>query len=67
VANGYRFSLESAGGVASLIGSNHLWGRTESLEHPLERIDGWSPGRLQEQLLPLLNPDHACVLEAVPA
>ncbi len=67
VANGYRFSLESAGAVASLIGSNHLWGRRQSLDHPLHLLDGWSPGRLQRQLLPLLDPARACLLEAVPA
>nr|WP_254216995.1 pitrilysin family protein [Synechococcus sp. CCY 9618] len=67
VANGYRFSLESAGGVASLIGSNHLWGRSQPLDHPLQLLDGWSPVRLQRQLLPLLDPARACLLEAVPA
>jgi predicted Zn-dependent peptidase len=67
VANSYRFSLESAGGVAALIGSNHLWGRTEPLDHPLELLERWSPERLQQQLLPLLDPGRACLLEAVPA
>ncbi|KEF43441.1 MAG: peptidase M16 [Cyanobium sp. CACIAM 14] len=67
VANGYRFSLESAGGVASVIGSNHLWGRVQPLGHPLELFEGWSPGRLQEEVLPLLDPARACLMEAVPA
>jgi zinc protease len=67
VTNGYRFSLESAGGVASLIGSNHLWGRHQPLETPLKMLDAWSPSRLQEQMLPLLDPVAACLLEAVPA
>jgi predicted Zn-dependent peptidase len=67
VANSYRFSLESAGGVAALIGSNHLWGRTQPLDHPLELLEHWSPVRLQQQLLPLLDPARACLLEAVPA
>ncbi len=67
VANSYRFSLESAGGVAALIGSNHLWGRDESLEHPLELLERWTPDRLQQQLIPLLDPARACLLEAVPA
>ncbi|MCP9836912.1 insulinase family protein [Cyanobium sp. N.Huapi 1H5] len=67
VANGYRFSLESPGGVASLIGSSRLWGRPQPLGQPLELLDRWSPQRLQEQMLPLLDPARACVLEAVPA
>ena len=67
VANGYRFSLESPGGVASLIGSSRLWGRTQPLDQPLALLDRWSPGRLQEQMLDLLDPERACLLEAVPA
>ena len=31
VANGYRFGLEAAGGVAGLIGNNRLWGRNHRL------------------------------------
>ncbi|MCP9899124.1 insulinase family protein [Cyanobium sp. Cruz CV13-4-11] len=67
VANGYRFSLESPGGVASLIGSSRLWGRNQPLDQPLALLDRWSPGRLQEQMLDLLDPARACLLEAVPA
>lgn len=67
VANGYRFSLESPGGVASLIGSGRLWGRSQPLDHPLALLDRWTPARLQEQVLPLLDPARACLLEAVPA
>jgi predicted Zn-dependent peptidase len=67
VANSYRFSLESAGGVAALIGSNHLWKRGQSLDHPLELLELWTPERLQQQMLPLLDPSRACLLEAVPA
>jgi predicted Zn-dependent peptidase len=67
VANSYRFSLESPGGVAALIGSNHLWCRHQALDHPLVLLDDWTPERLQQQLLPLLDPARACLLEAVPA
>lgn len=67
VANGYRFSLESPGGVAGLIGSSRLWGRSQPLDQPLTLLDLWSPGRLQEQVLDLLDPARACLLEAVPA
>ncbi len=67
VANGYRFSLESAAGVATVIGSNRLWGRDQSLDTPLQMLEAWSPHRLQERMLPLLDPVAACLLEAVPA
>jgi zinc protease len=67
VANGYRFGLESAGGLAGLIGSNALWGREQPLQHPLELLEQWSAAALQSQLLPLLDPGRACVVQAVPA
>ncbi|MEB3352581.1 MAG: pitrilysin family protein [Cyanobacteriota bacterium] len=67
VSNGYRFGLEAAGGVAGLLGSNQLWGRQQPLDQPLRQLEQWSPQRLQHSLLPLLDPERACVLEAVPA
>ena len=67
VANGYRFGLEAAGGVAGLIGNNRLWGRCHGLTLPLEDIDAWSAEALLQDGLPLLDPSRACVLEAVPA
>jgi len=67
VANGYRFGLESAGGVAGALASNHLWQHHRNLEAPLLALDDWDPDRLQRQCLPQLNPERACVLEVVPA
>jgi predicted Zn-dependent peptidase len=67
VTNGYRFGLEAPGGVAGLIGNNHLWGRDHDLARPLELLAAWSPERLQLQALPLLDPRRACILEAMPA
>lgn len=67
VANGYRFSLESSGSVAGLIGSHALWGRPLELEHPLESIERWTLERLHSELVPLLNPDLAFTLVALPA
>lgn len=67
VANGYRFGLEAAGGVAGLIGNNRLWGRCHGLGLPLADIQAWSPDALLQDCLPLLDPSRACVLEAVPA
>ena len=67
VANGYRFGLEAPGGVAGLIGSNALWDREQPLQHPLELLESWGPEELQQQMLPLLDPSRACVVQAVPA
>ncbi len=67
VANGYRFGLEAAGGLAGLIGNNRLWGRQQGLAQPLIEIETWSSQALIHQTLPLLDPSRACVLEAVPA
>jgi predicted Zn-dependent peptidase len=66
VANGYRFGLEAAGGIAGLIGSNGLWSRPQSLAAPLEWLQHWTPAELHRQALPLLDPGKAFVLEAVP-
>ena len=67
VANGYRFALESAGGVAGLLGSHHLWGRQHGLEAPLAQLQHWSPERLRDQALSRLDPGQACILEVLPA
>jgi hypothetical protein len=53
--------------VAGLIGSSHLWGRRRALDRPLELIQAWSPQRLQREALGRLEPQRACILEAVPA
>ncbi|MEX0588387.1 MAG: pitrilysin family protein [Cyanobium sp.] len=66
VANGYRFGLEAAGGVAGLIGNNRLWGRRHGLTLPLEDIEAWHASELLQISLPLLDPSRAYVLEAVP-
>jgi len=67
VANAYRFGLESAGNVAGLIGNSSLWGRRQSLQHPLEQLQNWSPAQLRDEALIRLDPDQAYILEAVPA
>jgi len=67
VANAYRFSLESAGALAGLIGNNTLWGRRHGLDAPLELLSHWDPASLRSEALPLLDPQRAAVLEAVPA
>jgi zinc protease len=67
VANAYRFGLESAGALAGLIGNSTLWGRRQPLDHPLQLLERWTPERLRSTALPQLDPERACVLEAVPA
>ena len=67
VSNSYRFGLEAAAGVAGLIGNSRLWGRNPTLAAPLEMLERWTPSRLQQQALASLDPQRACVLEAVPA
>ena len=67
VANAYRFGLESAGALAGLIGNSALWGRRQALDLPLQLLEDWNPDRLRRSALPLLDPQRACVLEAVPA
>jgi predicted Zn-dependent peptidase len=67
VANSYRFGLESPGAVAGVIGNSHLWGRRTPLSAPLRELEHWTPERLRQEALPLLDPARATVLEAVPA
>ena len=67
VGNGYRFSLEVAGSVAAMVGNSQLWGRRHNLQRPLEWLEGWSTERLSQEVIPLLHPDRAFCLQAVPA
>ncbi|MBV2350747.1 insulinase family protein [Synechococcus sp. HK05] len=67
VGNGYRFSLEVAGSVAAMVGNSQLWGRRHNLQRPLEWLEGWSSERLSRDVIPLLHPDRAFCLQAVPA
>ncbi|WP_398329105.1 M16 family metallopeptidase [Vulcanococcus sp.] len=67
VGNGYRFSLEVAGSVAAMVGNSQLWGRRHNLQRPLEWLEGWNSERLSREVIPLLHPDLAFCLQAVPA
>jgi zinc protease len=67
VGNGYRFSLEVAGSVAAMVGNSQLWGRQHNLQRPLEWLEAWSSERLSRDVIPLLHPDQAFCLQAVPA
>jgi zinc protease len=67
VANAYRFGLESPGSVAGVIGNSALWGRCQTLQHPLELLQRWSPETLRKEALVRLDPSRAFVLEAVPS
>lgn len=67
VANGYRFGLEAAGSVAGMLGNSSLWGRRHNLQAPLDWMQHWDSARLSQEVLPLLNPEQAFCLRAVPA
>jgi len=67
VGNGYRFSLEVAGSVAAMVGNSNLWQRRHNLQQPLSWLEGWDGQRLSRELIPLLHPDRAFSLQAVPA
>jgi predicted Zn-dependent peptidase len=66
VANGYRFGLEAAAGVAGVIGNGALWDRPSDLNDPLRALRAVDADQLQQSFA-LLDPSRACVLEAVPA
>ena len=67
VGNGYRFSLESPGSVAAMVGNSALWGREHNLEAPLTWLERWDGERLSRELIPQLAPDRAFTLRALPA
>ena len=67
VGNGYRFSLEVAGSVAAMVGNSHLWQRRHNLQAPLDWLQQWNADNLQRELVPLLAPERAFTLQAVPA
>ena len=67
VGNGYRFSLEVAGSVAAMVGNSALWQRRHSLQAPLDWLEQWDRAAVQRELVPLLAPDRAFSLQAVPA
>ena len=67
VGNGYRFSLEAPGSVAAMVGNSQLWGRHHNLQRPLDWLNDWSCDRLSREVIPLLHPDRAFSLQAVPS
>ena len=67
VGNGYRFSLEAAGSVAAMVGNSSLWQRHHNLQAPLDWLEQWDGARLQREMAPLLLPERAFSLQAVPA
>jgi predicted Zn-dependent peptidase len=67
VGNGYRFSLEVAGSVAAMVGNSHLWQRRHGLQAPLDWLQQWDAESLQRELVPLMAPERAFSLRAVPA
>ena len=66
VGNGLRYALESSAQVASMSASQTLWGRPSGLLEPLKLLQHWSDERLHDELMPLLQPQRACTLIALP-
>ncbi len=66
VRNGLCFNLEAAGQVAGLAGPQALWNRPQPLLQPLEHLNAWGADRLQQEILPLLQPDRSFTLLARP-
>lgn len=66
IKNGFYFSLESTSQVASLAGSNTLWGRNQKLLDPLNYIELWNEDKLKEQVFSLLQPENCFTLIAIP-
>ena len=64
VRNGLCFNLEAAGQVAGLAGTQALWDRPQPLLKPLDYLNTWSADRLQQEILPLLQPDKCFTLVA---
>ena len=66
VGNGLRFALESTGQVAAMAASQTLWGRQQTLLHPLQQLERWTTDELRKNLFPRLQPEKACTLIARP-
>ena len=46
--------------------SQTLWERPPGLMEPLRHLQHWSNERLHDELMPLLQPQRACTLIAMP-
>tara|TARA_Y100001968_G_C19453902_1_gene770742 strand:- start:1010 stop:2191 length:1182 start_codon:yes stop_codon:yes gene_type:complete len=66
VRNSHCFSIEASSNVASLIGSQALWGRHQPLLAPLENIEYWNVTELQNLVLSKLQPENSSTLIATP-
>ena len=67
VRNSYCFSIESSGNVASIIGSQALWNRHQSLLNPLKDIEYWTCENLQKKIYSRLQPEYSSTLIATPS
>tara|TARA_Y100001968_G_scaffold213324_1_gene196330 strand:+ start:325 stop:1509 length:1185 start_codon:yes stop_codon:yes gene_type:complete len=66
VKNSHCFSVEASVNVASLIGSQALWGRHQPLLGPLKHIDYWTIDNLKKLILSKLQPENSSTLIAHP-
>ena len=66
VINNIYFAIELSNQIASMIGSQALWGRHESILKSIQEISYWSSKRLNEFIFPLFNPEDSFTLIAEP-
>ena len=67
VRNSYCFSIESTANVASIIGSQALWNRHQSLLNPLKNIEYWSSENLKKEIYSKLQPEDCSTLIVKPS
>ena len=66
VGNGLRFSLEAPGSMAAMTGPQALWRSAQDPLEPLNDLDRWTAGDLQNAMFNQLQPDQAYTLVALP-
>ena len=66
VINNIYFSVELSNQIASILGSQVLWGRHESILQSIKEISYWTSKRLNKLVFPLFDPENSFTLIAEP-
>ena len=66
VINNIYFSVELSNQIASILGSQVLWGRHESILQSIKEISYWTSKRLNKLVFPLFDPESSFTLIAEP-
>ena len=66
VANNIYFGTEVSSQIASILGNQALWKRHQPILEPINNLAYWTSNRLEEEILPLLNPMNSYTLIAEP-